>query len=168
MADDVNLHRNLPRIVGIAGYAGSGKDRAADCLVALGYERRGFADALKRLAGAIGWDGRKDDPGRALLQNLGVGARDILGADVWVDALMRDLPARVVITDVRFPNEVAAIRDHGGVVVRIWRPGVQPARGHVSETALDDVGLPVVANTQTPDVMWARLLDRLLAAPTNP
>jgi hypothetical protein len=101
---------NLPRIVGLAGYAGSGKDLSANILCdRFNYERRGFADALKALATTIGWDGRKDDTGRRLLQELGVGARDVLGADVWVDALMRDLPGRVVITDVRFPNEVEAI-----------------------------------------------------------
>lgn len=164
MADGLNL----PRLVGLAGYARSGKDTAAGALVDLGYDRRGFADALKLLAARIGWDGRKDDAGRKLLQDLGVGARDLLGADVWVDALMSTLTGPTVITDVRFPNEVDAICDRGGVVLRIWRPGVGPALGHVSETALDRLGLPVVANTQGPTVLRRRLLARLVDAPANP
>lgn len=161
-------HLNLPRLVGLAGYARSGKDAAAGALVDLGYERRGFADALKVLAGCVGWDGRKDDAGRRLLQELGVGAREVLGADVWVDALMSTLTGPTVITDVRFPNEVDAICDRGGVVVRIFRPGVGPARGHVSETALDGLSLPVVGNTHSVTVLRRRLLERLMAAPANP
>jgi len=164
MADGLNL----PRLVGLAGYACSGKDTAASALVDLGYERRGFADALKLLATCVGWDGAKDDAGRRLLQDLGVGARDILGADVWVDALMSTLAGPTVITDVRFSNEVDAICDRGGVVLRIWRPGVEPARGHVSETSLDRMGLPVVANTQSVTVLRRRLIARLAATPANP
>jgi hypothetical protein len=159
----------LPRIVGLAGYAGSGKDLSANILCdRFNYERRGFADALKALATTIGWDGRKDDTGRRLLQELGVGARDVLGADVWVDALMRDLPGRVVITDVRFPNEVEAIWDRGGVVVKVVRPGVGPARGHVSETAIDHLALPIVVNDGDVFDLHAALLDVLAGCPTNP
>lgn len=164
MADGLNL----PRLVGLAGYARSGKDAAAGALVDLGYDRRGFADALKLLAGRIGWDGRKDDAGRKLLQDLGVGARDVLSPDVWVDALMSTIDGPTVITDVRFPNEVDAICDRGGVVVRVWRPGVAPARGHVSETALDGLCLPVVGNTHSVTVLRRRLLELLMAAPANP
>jgi hypothetical protein len=105
-----------PRLIGLAGYAGSGKDTAADVLEALGWERRAFAGALKDLATRIGWDGAKDEPGRRLLQELGVGCREVLGADVWVNALMATLEGPSVIVDVRFPNEVDTIRDHGGIV----------------------------------------------------
>lgn len=163
MADLLN-----PRLIGLAGYAGSGKDTAADVLVGLGYERRAFAGALKDLATRIGWDGRKDEAGRRLLQELGVAARDILGADVWVNALMATLEGPSVICDVRFPNEVAAIADHGGIVVRIVRPGVTPALGHVSETALDDLELPTVVNDGDVFGLHARVLAILAACPATP
>lgn len=158
----------IPRLVGIAGYAGSGKDTAADVLVELGWERMAFAGALKDLASRIGWDGRKDDPGRRLLQDLGVGCRDVLGADVWVNALMGSLPERAVIVDVRFPNEVAAIHDHGGLVVRVVRTGVAPANGHVSEIALDHLELPTVVNDGPVNLLHLRLLDLLQACPATP
>jgi len=157
-----------PRLIGLAGYAGSGKDTAADVLVGLGYQRRAFAGALKDLATRIGWDGQKDDAGRKLLQELGVGARDILGADVWVNALMATLEGPSVITDVRFPNEVAAIADHGGITLRIVRPGVGPALGHVSETALDDLELPTVVNDGDVFDLHARVLAILAACPATP
>lgn len=164
MADPLNL----PQLVGLAGWARSGKDTAAGALVALGYQRRGFADALKDLALRIGWDGRKDDTGRQLLQELGVGCRDVLGADVWVNALMHTIDGPTVITDVRFPNEVAAIADHAGVVVRVVRTGVRPARGHLSETALDDVMLPTIVNDADPARLQSRLVHLLTQLPANP
>jgi len=158
----------IPRLVGLAGYAGSGKDTAADVLEGLGYQRRAFAGALKDLATRIGWDGRKDDAGRQLLQELGVGCREVLGADVWVQALMSTLTGPSVIVDVRFPNEVDAIADHGGIVLRIVRPSVGPCRNHVSETALDDVDLPVVVNDGDVVDLHARVLAVLAACPATP
>lgn len=158
----------IPRLVGIAGYAGSGKDTAADVLVELGWQRAAFAGALKELAGRIGWDGHKDEAGRRLLQELGVAARDVLGADVWVNALMGTLPQRAVITDVRFVNEVNAILDHGGLVVRVVRPGNVPANGHISEVSLDHLELPTIVNDGPVNLLHLRLLDLLEACPATP
>lgn len=41
-----------------------------------------------------------------------------------------------IITDTRFPNEANAIRERGGLVIRVNRPGTQTG-DHPSETALD-------------------------------
>lgn len=43
-----------------------------------------------------------------------------------------------IITDCRFPNEAQAIKDRGGIVIRIDRPGFTPVNLHPSETSLDD------------------------------
>lgn len=77
---------------------------------------------------------------RDLLQRCGTEAgRKVLGADIWVDATMKSLQEDhpYVITDCRFPNEAASVVWHGGVVVRIDRPGIVPVNNHESETALD-------------------------------
>lgn len=42
-----------------------------------------------------------------------------------------------IITDVRFPNEAKAIKDRGGVIIRIDRPFVKPINNHPSEVSLD-------------------------------
>lgn len=47
-------------------------------------------------------------------------------------------PCNWIITDVRFPNEAEAIKDRGGFIIRIDRPGVEPVNAHPSETALDN------------------------------
>lgn len=89
---------------------------------------------------------------RLLLQLLGTDCgRDIIHPNIWVNALMADykvykdeeLP-NWIITDVRFPNEAKAIKDKGGILIRIERDYVlrggpeDPKNQHPSETALDN------------------------------
>ena len=87
---------------------------------------------------------------REFLQKLGTDAlRTGLHDNVWVNALMADyIPIEYgddeqphlpnwIITDVRFPNEAQAIKDKGGIVVRINRTGVEPINNHSSEVGLD-------------------------------
>jgi hypothetical protein len=78
---------------------------------------------------------------RELLQRMGTEVgRNILGENVWVDAAMSKLDSRFdyVFTDVRFPNEYDAVKNAGGVMVRITRPGITAVNAHPSETSLDD------------------------------
>lgn len=149
-------------IVGLSGYARSGKDTAGEALVEAGYERRAMADAVKRFAAHIGWDGQKDETGRRLLQDVGVAAREVFGEGVWVDATLGDLDPddRVVVTDVRFRNEASAISDVGGIIVRVTRPGVGPANDHVSEVDLDDWGFDAtITNDGTIADLRRKILD---------
>jgi hypothetical protein len=84
---------------------------------------------------------------RDLLQKLGTDAlRNGLHPNVWVNALMADyknddetgqLP-NWIITDVRFHNEAIAIKNQGGIIIRINRTGVAPINDHPSEIGLDD------------------------------
>jgi hypothetical protein len=90
---------------------------------------------------------------RDFLQKLGTDAmRTGLHPNVWVNALFSDyIPTgkfntiddstiypNWIITDCRFPNEAQAVKDKGGIVIRIDRPGVSPINAHPSEIALDD------------------------------
>ena len=145
-------------IIGISGYAQSGKDTAAKILVEeYGFTRIAFADKIKELLYEMnprindrqlqqwvdlqGWDATKEIPEvRMLLQNLGVGARKIMGELVWVKlAIMRlDSDKNYVVTDVRFTNEADWIKEvYGGHIWRVERPGVNPANDHVSESELN-------------------------------
>lgn len=156
-----------PALVGVIGRKRSGKDTFAARLVAAhGYTRIAFADPLRAAALALdpivssgercagepderlsevvarlGWEAAKDVyEVRRTLQNFGVGLRDTLGPDIWVDYAMRHVdrePGPVVITDVRFPNEADAVEARGGMLVRIIRPGLGSDDDHISETALD-------------------------------
>lgn len=147
------------KVIGLSGFAQSGKDTVAGILVRdHGYTRVAFADPIKDLLYEInpplgrlrldefideyGWDTAKQRPDvRAMLQNLGVGARRVLGDNVWVRAAMmklNDLNGKYVITDVRFENETTMIRQLNGVIWRIDRPNVVAANDHVSEHQLND------------------------------
>lgn len=82
---------------------------------------------------------------RHLMQTLGTEwGRQGLHDNIWVDlakAKIRRLLAdgnRVVVDDMRFPNEYDAIEELGGKTVRIHRPGTQDTTGHASEGKLDN------------------------------
>lgn len=153
-------------IIGLSGYARSGKDTTAGILVAhYGFERRAFADVLREavyrlnpqltetvrvrdVVDEYGWEVAKSNPEvRRLLQVMGTEVgRAMLGEDVWVRRAMKSLPAKTVFTDMRFPNEANAIRKRGGLVWRVNRPKFVAVNGHVSETALDSYTFDAVIN----------------------
>ena len=152
-------------IIGLSGYAQTGKDTIANHLVEHhGFTRVAFADPIREAVYALdpsindipelqgislqwivdrmGWDFVKvDSPQtRRLLQRFGTEVgRNLWGENFWVDKAMATASKhdRVVITDVRYPNEYQAIKDAGGNVWRVEKPGIQAINAHASETALD-------------------------------
>ena len=76
---------------------------------------------------------------RRILQVVGTDIFRAWDSECWVKALDAQIVHldNVVVTDVRFPNEVDYIHKRGGIVIRIVRPDTdKPAPEHVSE----DVG----------------------------
>lgn len=149
------------------GYAQSGKDTVANILVEeYGYTRVAFADkireflyeidpgipltngaqvavvGLQNLVDEVGWDDAKQHPNvRALLQNTGVGARNLFGEKFWIAQALTNVhfTENVVITDVRFINEAESIKKYDNAQLwRVTRPGVNPVNLHISETELKD------------------------------
>jgi hypothetical protein len=164
-------------IIGINGYAGSGKDTVGTILQQIDkdshWEIKKWAGKLKQVAELLTgipvekfedqefkktnlgkqWNDRINNPMsvRDFLQKLGTeGLRDGLHTNTWVNALMADykcVPAdrapngwdcnNWIITDTRFPNEAQAIKDAGGIIIRVTRPGIGPVNDHPSETGLN-------------------------------
>lgn len=148
-------------IIGLTGYAQSGKDSVANILVEnYGYQRVAFADPIRKLlyemnptvkdggyrvqgvVDGYGWDVAKTafPEVRTLLQTLGVGARKTFGDMFWVQQALRQVhfEGNFVITDVRYPNEAKAIREYDDSQIwRIKRTGINPVNTHASETAMD-------------------------------
>jgi hypothetical protein len=82
---------------------------------------------------------------RELLQKLGTEAmRNGLHTNAWVNATFSnyDNYSKWLITDVRFPNEAAAIIEKGGILVRLHRNS--ETGDHPSETALDNYDFQIV------------------------
>jgi len=116
-----------------------------------GFRRESFASSLKDAVSVVfGWDrellegrskqGRewREQPDawwsaklgetitpRYILQHWGTDViRNGFHDDIWLVSLenrLRSAQDDVVVTDCRFPNEIAAIRDAGGMILRIQR-----------------------------------------------
>lgn len=156
-------------LIGLCGYARTGKDTAAANMP--GWHRFAFADALKSdlapLLADVGCDladAEHKTTARPLLVAWGATARAFRPA-YWVERLFRAIDfskrERVIITDVRYPNEVAEILRRGGVVVRIVRPGIGPANDEEARSIAQierDFCLPMVKNDWSPSDLGAAVL----------
>lgn len=149
----------MKKIILISGKARHGKDTFAKFLKE-GLENKGervlichYGDLLKFIASAyLGWNGKKDEEGRKLLQQVGTGLIREKEPDFWVDFIIkmlrffRDKYDYVLIPDVRFPNEVERMNqvfDNKVFHIRVVRPDyisdLTPEQlKHPSETALDN------------------------------
>lgn len=168
---------STPRIIGLVGYAGVGKDTAARILTDdLGYVRIGFADPLKRILTSIGWDGNKSNKkpcdccgmlqGRELLQVAGTeGVRQVLGENIWTDYLVSvvsDISQNFVVSDVRFVDEANRLKDLGACLIRLTRVGHHPMLGHSSETEVDGITIDLsVPNNGSFEELRQNLRDAL-------
>lgn len=129
-------------VLGLAGRKSSGKSAVCNRLVAeYGAVKSSFADPLKKMLRTIGlsdeqlWGTLKETPDHDILlgktprhamQTLGTEwGRELISPDLWARLWLRleavDRPTFMVIEDVRFDNEVAAIRQLGGIVLGIER-----------------------------------------------
>ena len=165
----LNPSPTAPTLIGLAGYARSGKDTVAEIVqrlyghIVLSFsdilreflyaqdlyipDEKGFAIRLNEVVDAIGWEDARERYQyiRVLQQKIGQEAgRETLGQDVWVNAWnnrVLALGGEWVNPSVRYPNEVEAVRNLGGVVLGVIRPGVGPVNDHLSDRALDGVVL---------------------------
>lgn len=151
-------------IIGLTGHKGAGKSEAAKTLISLGYQRERFAGPLKDMLRALGLteaqvDGdQKETPcpllggatPRHAMQTLGSEwGRSLIDPNLWIMIWKSRATAHshVVVDDIRFPNEVDAIRELGGAICRIDRPGAH-GDGHISEQHIDMLPADhVIANT---------------------
>lgn len=144
------------KLILISGKAQHGKDTVAEMIQRklLANNKRvlvtHYADLLKYIcANYFGWDGKKDEQGRQLLQYVGTDVVRKQNPTLWVDflkmilSLFGDNWDYVIIPDCRFPNEVTPMKEaFDAVYVRVRRPNfvssLTPEQlAHPSETALD-------------------------------
>ena len=76
---------------------------------------------------------------RAVMQYVGTDVFRAIQTNVWANATLikirNECPSLAVIADCRFPNEVHAIKEAGGLVIKLARNMYNS--DHASETALD-------------------------------
>lgn len=142
-------------VIGLSGYKGSGKTTLADKLVRHDFFKVSFKDGLiaelmdtmpdvlRAMCYEYGTSLDRlfrDKPVvmRALLQNYGTNLRRAENPRYWVDKWVEkvaNLPPRtnVVVDDVRFFNEAEAVREMGGVLIRVIKEGQRSTDPHQSE-----------------------------------
>jgi hypothetical protein len=162
-----------PRVViGLASpLPHSGKSEVAKALASAGCLVKPFANTLKEIGveilvrlGVCRLEARRflfidkhevipelGVTGRHFLQTLGTDwGRNCINRRIWVNAWSCDIRATawpdhsIVADDVRFPEEVSAIKSLGGQLWWITRPGLEPPDGvdHESEGRL--AGSPLI------------------------
>lgn len=155
-------------LIGLCGYAGAGKDTAAQVLIEEFYfQRVAFADPMKAALLALDpyipglpgegfvrlatfcesrdWAEVKEYPEvRRLMQMIGTEVgRNLFDPEIWVKLAARKITSTLsvgntVVTDVRFPNEARLIKEHGGVLVRVSRKGFSAVNEHLSDRASEN------------------------------
>lgn len=161
------LHLGPPRLVGIySSHAQSGKSEVSKTLAQVGYWSVKFADPIKdMLRGLLASMGFRKEliermiegdlkeeviPGfttvtpRHMMQTMGTDwGREAIDQDLWVkvaeakiDRLL-SLEGRIVVDDVRRPNEFEALKRRGALMIHVVRPDA-PAVGSTRYEGLLD------------------------------
>ena len=154
-----------PTIIGLTGYAGTGKDTVRELLCTNhGFEGMAFADPIRMMLRELLLSNGITDAWmqdrqlkEAVIPALGVSYRHMaqtLGTE-WGRSLHTDFWTRTagayiddanqqpgtfnasfVVSDVRFANEAQWVRERGGVIWRVERSAAVPVRAHASEAEI--------------------------------
>lgn len=152
-------------IIGICGKKFSGKSTVANMLHnATGYPVVSFADKLKDVTCVLSGCTREDledydfkekqcvppylvpycgdvekPTFRAFLQHFGSEVMRGVNDNIWIDSTLSNCGENAIISDVRFPNEAKAIKEKGGIVIKIERDGLDSSDTHQSESHIDNI-----------------------------
>ena len=140
--------------IAFVGSFGSGKTHMAEWLCKnKGYKKFSFATGLKLIARdfyGISLGGSKTPDARALYQKLGDAMRSV-NKDVFAIRALKEIsiyqcnrrdweePKPVVVDDLRFINEAAALKKEGFIIIRVLpreELDDDPLRQHQSETEM--------------------------------
>lgn len=140
------------KLIGLYGPSRAGKDSVAYFLHQdFGFTQKAMADGIRQILLGLNpilkdnggvvwelldlfdachgdWDIVKARASESVdyMINLGQACRDVLGEQVWLERVIKDFDGdnSICISDVRQPNEYHAIKELGGQVWKISRPGV--------------------------------------------
>lgn len=154
---------NRPYIIGITGKKFNGKDTIADYLVKkYGYTKLAFGDSLKKCIQQlfsftyeqVHTDKKEEIDSywhhspREFMQFIGTELlRDMfskqfpdIGEMLFVKIIDQKIKQfiengiyKIVICDVRFPNEEKLIRNYSGIIIKVTRPSIITVDHHISE-----------------------------------
>ena len=132
------LYDNMKKSVKIYNFADSLKQDICIDILGLEYNQCYGTDDEKNQPTHLVWD-NKNLTAREAMQFIGTDIFRKMYENVWVDTTLRKIMLEnvplAIITDCRFPNEVNAIKENGGRIIRLTR---DPHHSdHISESILD-------------------------------
>jgi hypothetical protein len=149
------------KLIGCAGQLRNGKDVTADYLaIKLGWGRGAFASNVKNIfCEAFGVDLEfiekwktipQPPPGfnkpvRQALQFIGDGFRSIKDA-VWIENLLKTSAESLIISDIRYKNELLKVKELGGKNILIYRPGFLNDDPNPSESVMKEFVINFLQN----------------------
>lgn len=161
---------NYPPILGLVGPLGCGKTTTADAIAKMVHGRRlSCAGPIRDMLVALGVSREDltknknkpqawlhDRSGRQLMQSLGTEwGRVVVGPDIWINAVIREAgggEAPIIVDDIRFDNEAAAVKVAGGQLLYV-HSDIDYTYAHLSECGLSDWSvLDGVLDLETPNV----------------
>lgn len=161
-------------LIGLSGQKRSGKDtvygmmklRLHTKLPGILVQKYAFADEVKRYAKEyfnVDLENTPKESYRYILQGIGEMMRNEVSETYWINKVLAkyggELPSLGVITDVRYPNEVETILQHGGKVLRITRD-MERNDTHPSEIALsDDDFSDIIDNSGTMEQLKMKVIE---------
>jgi hypothetical protein len=109
-------------------------------ILGLTYNQCYGEDIDKNTLTDIEWEGKKLNA-REVMQFVGTNIFRKMKNDVWsgatINKIRNETPNLAIIADCRFPNEVEAVKNAGGIVIKLTRNPYNS--NHESEVALDEV-----------------------------
>lgn len=162
------MTRNQPKLVGIIGKAGTGKDTLADFFVNDNYTKMAMADPLKHICQILfdftseslwGPSEHRSPKVRKTLQLLGTEVARTIDPSVWVKQCNKRInaffsnkpdpfnkyittqsPTGIVFSDIRFPNEASFLHERGAILIKIERTlAHQKYKEHTSELTVNNI-----------------------------
>jgi len=145
----------FPNIIGIAGYARTGKDTFGSILIkelneiglsakklSLAFELKSDLDSF--LIDKFGISAFSEDPKeknfiRPLLICYGTDLMRKKDSEYWIKKIQKTIDLNnnsgiiSVVCDIRFLNEATWLRKNGGILAHLKRPGIEPADKNENE-----------------------------------
>lgn len=169
-------------VIGLCGYRGSGKTVVARYLREMhGFKPVNFKDSLVKeitekfpnllatistVMDSTKYDGNKpwnndrlfkEKPPlmRALMQEYGTDVRRADNPNYWVDKWKQSAGTgeNIVADDVRFGNELLAVEEKGGVMIRVKRPDITTGGEHQSETEQESFSVDFTIEANPGDII---------------
>lgn len=164
-------------IIGVCGKKGHGKDTISDYLVEkYGFVKYAFADALKRglkelfdLTDEQLYGEKKEEVDsywgispREIMQIVGTDLlRERFNKDFHVLSLKKKIlnekNKNIIISDVRFENEIMFIKDMGGIIIKVIRENMNDNDSHISENIVSKLNFKTIENNETKEKLYNKI-----------